>query len=191
MGKGRMETFSDNVIAIVLTIMVLEMKVPMSTKWIALKPMAPVLLSYVLSFVFIGIYWNNHHHLLQATKNVDGKTLWANLHLLFWLTLIPFVTAYMGENHLDPMPVALYGIVMLGAAVGYYVLTRSLVRLHGKTSVISKALGKDLKGQISLALYALAIVLAFAIPVASIVVYVSVALMWLVPDTRIENTLKK
>lgn len=191
MGKGRMETFSDGVIAIVLTIMVLEFKVPMSTKWIALLPMAPVLLSYVLSFMFIGIYWNNHHHLLQVTKNVDGKTLWANLHLLFWITLIPFVTAYMGENHVAPVPVALYGIVQLGCAIAYYILTRSLVRLHGKSSVISKALGEDLKGQISLTLYTLAVPLAFVLPVASVVIYVLVALLWLIPDSRIENHLTK
>lgn len=190
MGKARMETFSDSVIAIVLTIMVLEIKVPLNTELGALRHLGPIFLSYVLSFVFLGIYWNNHHHLLQATKNVDGKVLWANLHLLFWLTLIPFVTAYMGENHLHSLPVALYGVVMLGSAIAYYILTRSLVHLHGKSSIISKAIGEDLKGKISLALYTISIPLAFEVPIASLVIYVCVALLWLVPDSRIERVIK-
>lgn len=190
MTKGRMEAFSDGVIAIILTIMVLEFKVPKTPELQELYHLGPEFFSYVLSFIFIGIYWNNHHHLLQAVTQVDGKILWANLHLLFWLTLIPFVTAFMGENHLTSVPVALYGLVMLMSSIAYYILSRNLVHLHGKRSPIAKALGTDTKGKLSLFFYAIAIPLAMQIPVAAIIVYVLVAMVWLVPDKRIEDTLK-
>ncbi len=147
MSKGRMEAFSDGVIAIIITVMVLELKVPRDADFAALRPLVPVFLSYVLSFVFLGIYWNNHHHLLQAIKQVDGRILWANLHLLFWLSLIPFVTGWMGENHFAPWPVALYGMVLLCAAVAYFILTHALIGLHGRESVLATVLGRDFKGR--------------------------------------------
>lgn len=190
MTKTRMEAFSDGVIAIILTIMVLGFKVPLSSDWSKLLPLVPAFLSYVLSFIFIGIYWNNHHHLLQAAKRVNGKVLWANLHLLFWLTLIPFVTLYMGANHLDSFPVALYGVVMLGSSIAYYILTKSLLHLHGRGSVIGSALGSARKERISVVLYIVAVFLAMQIPLAAIGVYIVVALMWLVPDQRIERSLE-
>src|SRR5215475_5046728 len=187
MSKGRMEAFSDGVLAVVITIMVLELKSPHGTTPAALRPLIPVLLSYVLSFVYIGIYWNNHHHLLHATQRVNGATLWANLHLLFWLSLIPFTTAWMGQNHFDSWPVAVYGIVLLLAGVAYFVLTKALIRLHGHGSTLATSIGRDRKGKLSIAIYAAAIPLAFAKPWIAGVCYVSVAIMWLLPDPRIEK----
>ena len=191
MTKSRMEAFSDGVIAIIITIMVLELRVPLDASVEALVPLIPVILSYALSYVFLGIYWSNHHHLLAATKHVDGRVLWANLHLLFWLSLIPFVTGWMGENHFAAWPVALYGAVLLLAAVAYFILTRALIALHGGDSVIATALGRDFKGKISVVLYAIALPIAFLSPAVACAVYVLVAVMWLVPDRRIEKTLPR
>ncbi|MBK9472350.1 MAG: DUF1211 domain-containing protein [bacterium] len=189
MGKGRLEAFSDGVIAILITIMVLELKVPHGTSPADLLPLVPVLLSYALSFVYLGIYWNNHHHLLQAARHVDGRVLWANLHLLFWLSLVPFTTAWMGENEFAAWPVALYGVVLLLAAVAYFVLTRALVARHGADSVLAAAIGRDGKGMLSLLLYLVGVALAFVLPAAACGVYVLVAVIWLVPDRRIEKRL--
>ena len=189
MTKGRLEAFSDGVLAIIITIMVLEMKVPHEPTWEALKPLAPVVLSYILSFVFLGIYWNNHHHLLQAVKKVNGSVLWANLHLLFWLSLIPFVTGWMGENHFAALPVALYGIVLLLAAVAYFILVKVLVAHHGPESHIAKAIGSGWKEKLSLGLYITAIPVAFPYPLISCIIFIVVAVMWLIPDGRIEKTL--
>lgn len=189
MTKSRLEAFSDGVIAILITIMVLELKVPHGTDLAALKPLLPVFLSYVLSFIFLGIYWNNHHHLLQAVKAVNGATLWANLHLLFWLSMIPFVTAWLGENGVAPWPAALYGVVLMFSGIAYYVLVRTLLAHHEKDSSLAKAIGGDVKGRISVAIYAVAIGLAFVLPWVSIGLYVAVAAMWLIPDRRIERTL--
>ncbi|MBK7189489.1 MAG: DUF1211 domain-containing protein [bacterium] len=189
MGKGRLEAFSDGVIAILITIMVLELKVPHGTSPADLLPLVPVLLSYALSFVYLGIYWNNHHHLLQAARHVDGRVLWANLHLLFWLSLVPFTTAWMGENEFAAWPVALYGVVLLLAAVAYFVLTRALVARHGADSVLAAAIGRDGKGLFSLLLYLVGVALAFVLPAAACGVYVLVAVIWLVPDRRIEKRL--
>ena len=189
MSKGRLEAFSDGVIAILITIMVLELKVPQRADLVALRPVLPVFLSYVLSFVFLGIYWNNHHHLLQAIKQVDGRVLWANLHLLFWLSLIPFVTGWLGENQFAAWPVALYGTVLLLAAVAYFILTQALIGLHGRDSVLATALGRDLKGKISVVIYLMAIPLAFVRSWLAGALYVLVAVLWLVPDRRIEKTL--
>ena len=189
MTKGRMEAFSDGVIAIIITIMVLELRPPTGTDIASLTPLLPAFLSYALSFVFLGIYWSNHHHLLQAIKHVDGRVLWANLHLLFWLSLTPFVTAWMGENHFAPWPVALYGFVLLFSAIAYFILTKVLLAVHGKDSLLAAALGGDFKGQISLVIYAVAIMLSFVAPWASCALYVLVAIMWLVPDKRIEKTI--
>ena len=189
MGKGRLEAFSDGVIAILITIMVLELKVPHGTSPADLLPLVPVLLSYALSFVYLGIYWNNHHHLLQAARHVDGRVLWANLHLLFWLSLVPFTTAWMGENEFAAWPVALYGVVLLLAAVAYFVLTRALVARHGADSVLAAAIGRDGKGMRSLLLYLVGVALAFVLPAAACGVYVLVAVIWLVPDRRIEKRL--
>ncbi len=191
MSKGRMEAFSDGVIAILITIMVLDLKIPGGTDVTVLLPLVPVFLSYVLSFVFLGIYWNNHHHLLQAIKQVDGRVLWANLHLLFWLSLFPFVTGWAGENHFAAWPVALYGVVMLGAAIAYFIRTRALIALHGRDSVLSLALGRDFKGKISVVLYAAAIPIAFADTLLSAAMYVAVAVLWLVPDRRIEKIISR
>ena len=188
MGKGRLEAFSDGVIAIIITIMVLELKVPHGAEWEALGPLIPVLLSYVLSFVFVGIYWNNHHHMLQAARQVNGGILWANLHLLFWLSLIPFVTRWMGENHFAALPVALYGTVLLMAACAYFILARSLIAHHGKDSELALALGRDYKGKVSVILYAAAIPLSFVNAWIATAIYVAVAIMWCIPDRRIENT---
>src|ERR1051326_486578 len=187
MSKGRMEAFSDGVLAVVITIMVLELKSPHGTGLAALKPLVPVLLSYVLSFVYVGIYWNNHHHLLHATQRVNGATLWANLHLLFWLSLIPFTTAWMGDNYRNSWPVAVYGIVLLLAGVAYYILARLLIRLHGQDSTLATSIGSDTKGKISIAIYAAGIGLAFLEPRLANVCYVVVAVIWLVPDRRIEK----
>jgi uncharacterized membrane protein len=187
MSKGRMEAFSDGVLAVVITIMVLELKSPHGTRLSALRPLFPVLLSYVLSFVYIGIYWNNHHHLLHATQRVNGATLWANLHLLFWLSLVPFTTAWMGENYRSSWPVAVYGIVLLLAGLAYYILTRALIRLHGHQSTLATSIGADMKGKISIAIYAAGIALAFLEPRLANLCYIVVAVMWLVPDRRIER----
>jgi uncharacterized membrane protein len=191
MGKARLEAFSDGVIAILITIMVLELKIPHIADWPALRSLLPIFLSYVLSFVFLGIYWNNHHHLLQATKQVDGRVLWANLHLLFWLSLIPFTTGWMGENHFAASPVALYGTVLLLAAVAYFFLTRALIALHGRESALAIALGRDYKGKISVVIYVAAIALAFVNSWFACALYVLVAVMWLLPDRRIEKTLRR
>jgi uncharacterized membrane protein len=187
MNKGRLEAFSDGVLAVIITIMVLEMKSPHGTSLGALRPLIPVFLSYVVSFVYVGIYWNNHHHLLHATQRVNGAILWANLHLLFWLSLIPFTTAWMGETHLEPWPVAVYGTVLLLAGVAYFLLTKALINLHGQASSLASSIGRDRKGQISIAIYVLAIPLSFAQPWISEGFYVIVAIMWLVPDRRIER----
>lgn len=189
MTKGRMEAFSDGVLAIIITIMVLALSPPHEPTLTALRPLVPVVLSYVLSFVFVGIYWNNHHHLLQAIRHVDGRVLWANLHLLFWLSLIPFVTAWMGENPSAPWPIALYGVVLLFASVAYYILARALIAAHGSDSVLAAALGSDVKGKSSVAAYAAAVPLAFVSSWLAYALYILVAIMWLVPDRRIEKTL--
>ncbi|HEX4911561.1 MAG TPA: TMEM175 family protein [Permianibacter sp.] len=189
MGKNRLEAFSDGVIAIIITIMVLELKVPHDTSAHALLALWPVFLSYVLSFVYVGIYWNNHHHMLHTVHHVSGAMLWANLHLLFWLSLVPFVTGWMGENHFAALPTALYGVVLLMAAIAYFILQRIIVRAHGADSVLKRALGRDWKGKVSLLLYGAAIVLAFFSQWLAGAIYGAVALMWLVPDRRIERTL--
>jgi uncharacterized membrane protein len=187
MGKGRLEAFSDGVIAIIITIMVLELKVPHGTDLASLKPLWPVFLSYVLSFVYLGIYWNNHHHMLHATERVSGNVLWANLHLLFWLSLVPFVTAWMGENHFAPAPTALYGAVMLLAAIAYWILLRTILAAHGPHSLLATAVGRDLKGKLSPLLYLIAIPSAFVREWIAGALYVIVALIWLIPDRRIER----
>jgi uncharacterized membrane protein len=191
MTRGRLEAFSDGVIAIIITIMVLELKVPHDASWRSLIPIAPVFLSYVLSFVFVGIYWSNHHHLLQVVERVNGGVLWANLHLLFWLSLTPFVTAWMGENKFAAVPVSLYGGVLLGAAIAYFILARSLLAIHAPDSLLATALGADLKGKISVVIYLVAIPLAFVRSWAACLLYVLVAVMWLVPDRRIERTITR
>jgi uncharacterized membrane protein len=191
MPKNRLEAFSDGVIAIIITIMVLEMKVPHGTDLAALKPILPVFLSYVLSFIYIGIYWSNHHHLLHATHRVSGAILWANLHLLFWLSLVPFVTRWMGENHLAALPAALYGLVLLSAGVAYVILQAAIVARQGRDSVLAGALGHDRKGKLSLVLYVAGIGLSFVSPWLAAAVYVLVAAMWLVPDRRIERVVEK
>ena len=191
MTKGRLEAFSDGVIAIIITIMVLELKVPHGEDLEALRPLVPVFVSYVLSFVFIGIYWNNHHHLLQAVERVNGNILWANLHLLFWLSQVPFATGWMGENHFAPLPEALYGFVLLMAAIAYYILVRAILAHHGHESRVAKALGSDFKGKISVVFYLFALPLAFVNRWIAGAIYVLVAIMWLIPDRRIERRLAK
>lgn len=188
-GKGRLEAFSDGVIAIIITIMVLEMKVPHEVELTALKPLIPVFISYCLSFVYIGIYWNNHHHMLQAVHSINGITLWANLHLLFWLSLIPFVTGWMGENHFAKWPVFLYGVVLLMNALAYSILSNILIKHHGKTSELATAVGKGNKGKISVAIYVTAMVVALLNPWISFGLYVLVAFIWFLPDRRIESKL--
>jgi uncharacterized membrane protein len=189
MNKGRLEAFSDGVIAIIITIMVLELKVPHEADLAALRPLIPVFLSYVLSFIYLGIYWNNHHHMLQAVRQVNGTILWANMHLLFWLSLIPFVTAWTGENFFATVPVAFYGIVLLMSAIAYYILSRVLISHHGKESTLAIAIGRDFKGKISLVIYAVAVLLSLVNSWLAFLLYVSVAIMWLIPDRRIEKTL--
>jgi uncharacterized membrane protein len=189
MSTDRMEAFSDGVIAILITVMVLELPKPEGTDWTALRGALPVLLSYVLSFVYLGIYWNNHHHMFRATERVSGLILWANLHLLFWLSLVPFTTAWLGENHLAPVPVAAYGIVLLAAALAYYALERVIIRDQGSGSLVAAAVGRDLKGKVSPFFYAAGIGLCFVVPWAGVALYTVVALMWLVPDRRFERTL--
>ncbi|GGC96455.1 TMEM175 family protein [Undibacterium terreum] len=191
MDKGRLEAFSDGVIAIIITIMVLELKVPHGTDLNALLPLLPVFCSYVLSFIYVGIYWNNHHHMLHAAKQVSGAALWANLHLLFWLSLIPFVTGWVGENQFTSLPLALYGFVLLMSGFGYYLLARALVASHGGDSALAKAIGKDVKGITSVICYAVAIPAAFWNPWAAFVIYVGVAGMWFIPDRRIEQVMER
>ena len=189
MTRNRLEAFSDGVIAIIITIMVLELRVPIGASFSALRPLTPVFFSYVLSFIFIGIYWNNHHHLLQVVQHVNGRVLWANLHLLFWLSLTPFVTAWMGENHFAESPVALYGMVLLCSAIAYFILTRALLSIHARDSLLAIALGADFKGKISVVIYVVAIPLAFIKWWLAYGLYVLVAVIWLVPDRRIERTI--
>ena len=187
MQTTRLEAFSDGVLAIIITIMVLELKVPHGEDLSALKSLMPVLLSYILSFIYVGIYWNNHHHMLHITKRINGKVLWANLYLLFWLSLLPFVTGWMGENHFAPMPTALYGFVLLMAGTGYWILVRSIVASEGSDSLLAKAIGRDFKGNISLLIYLVGIAFSFYNQWIAQACYVAVACVWLVPDKRIEN----
>src|SRR5678815_86885 len=189
MGKGRLEAFSDGVLAIIITIMVLELKVPHDASPGALVPLIPVFLSYVLSFVYVGIYWNNHHHMLHATHKVSGSILWANLHLLFWLSLFPFTTAWMGENHFAARPSALYGVVLLMAAIAYWLLQQAIIAAEGEGSVLRTAVGSDWKGKLSPLFYVVAIVSTFWAPWIAEAIYVAVALIWLIPDRRIERVL--
>jgi uncharacterized membrane protein len=191
MGKGRLEAFSDGVIAIIITIMVLEMKVPHGESLASLAPLVPVFLSYVLSFVYVGIYWNNHHHMLHASGTVSGGVLWANLHLLFWLSLFPFATGWMGENHFAAVPTALYGLVLLCAAIAYWVLQQTLIASQGVNSLLRKAVGGDWKGTLSPVLYVLGITSTFWSPRLAQAIYVLVAALWLIPDRRIEYTLER
>lgn len=190
MGKGRLEAFSDGVLAIIITIMVLELKVPHGSSPEDLKPLLPVFFSYALSFVYLGIYWNNHHHMLHTIHKVNGRILWANLHLLFWLSLTPFTTAWMGENHFETWTVALYGFVLLMAAVAYFILAKSLVQVHGKDSLIAQALGRDWKGMLSIVLYIAGIGLTFLNPWVGFSIYILVAVMWFIPDQRIEKKME-
>ena len=187
MRKGRLEAFSDGVIAIIITIMVLELKIPHGSDWEAIRPIVPVFFTYVLSFVYLGIYWNNHHHMLYVTERVNGGILWANMHLLFWLSLVPFVTGWMGENHFAPLPTAVYGGVLLAASVAYYILQRLIIAAQGPNSKLKAAVGSDVKGKLSPFIYLAAIALAFVNQWLSDVLYVLVALMWLIPDRRIES----
>lgn len=191
MTKGRLEAFSDGVLAIIITIMVLELKVPHGDDWATLKPLLPIFGSYVLSFIYIGIYWNNHHHLFQSIHKVSGSVLWGNLHLLFWLSLIPFVTGWMGENHFSTLPVALYGFVLFMAGVAYFILARILIKLHGKDSTLGIAYGKNNKGKLSVIIYLLAIGLTFINQWIGFILYIAVAIMWIIPDKRIEKGLKE
>jgi uncharacterized membrane protein len=189
MNKDRLEAFSDGVVAILITIMVLELKIPHGADLESLRPIVPVFLTYVLSFIYIAIYWNNHHHMLHATNRINGKILWANMHLLFWLSLVPFVTGWMGENHFAPLPTAVYGVVLLAAAIAYFILERLIIAQQGPNSKLAAAVGRDLKGKISPLIYAAAIPLAFVNQWISDGLYVLVALMWLIPDRRIESKL--
>ena len=189
MPKERLTAFSDGVIAIIITIMVLELKVPHGTNWSALNALAPVFGSYVLSFLYLAIYWNNHHHFLHTVTRVSGPILWANNHLLFWISLVPFATGWMGENHFAPLPTAVYGLSLLMPALAWYVLQRAIIRKHGMESVLAKALGRDLKGKMSSVLYVVAIALAFVNPWISLAIYALVAVMWLIPDRRIEHAI--
>jgi len=189
MGKGRLEAFSDGVIAIIITIMVLEMKVPQGADLAAIKPLLPAFISYVLSFINIGIYWNNHHHLMHTVQHIDGKVMWANNHLLFWLSLMPFASGWMGENHFAALPTALLGVDLFMAGVAYYILAQCLVAIHGKNSVIGKAVGKDVKGKISVLVYGVAIIASLLSSWISLGLYAVVAIMWLIPDRRIEKKL--
>ena len=189
MSKGRLEAFSDGVIAIIITIMVLELRTPHGSDLASLAPLWPKFASYAVSFAFLAIYWNNHHHMLQATRHVDGRILWANVHLLFWLSLFPFATAWTGESHFAPVPVATYGVVQLFAGCAYYILSRLLIRRHGEDSALARAVGSDRKGRISMALYLAAVGVAFLSPWASCAIFVGVAILWLVPDRRIEKVL--
>ena len=191
MGTSRLEAFSDGVIAIIITIMVLELRAPHEASIEALRPLLPVLASYVLSFVYIGIYWNNHHHMLHVTEQVGGGILWANLHLLFWLSLVPFTTAWMGENHFAPTPVAVYGVVLIMAAVAYYILQRAIIAREGQDSVLARAVGSDFKGRLSPFAYAIAIPMAYVNQWISGALYVAIAVVWLIPDRRIEHEITR
>jgi uncharacterized membrane protein len=191
MSKGRLEAFSDGVLAIIITIMVLELRAPHDTTLEALVPLLPIFGSYVLSFLYVGIYWNNHHHLFQAVRGVNGTILWANLHLLFWLSLFPFVTIWVGEHPFTTWPLVLYGVVLLCAAIAYYILTRALIAQHGRESTLAIALGRDVKGMISPVIYIIAIPLAFVFPWLSYALYAIVAIMWLIPDRRLERSLSQ
>ncbi len=191
MNSNRLEAFSDGVLAIIITIMVLELEVPHGTDLEALMPLLPVILSYILSFIYVGIYWNNHHHMMQAVQKVNGTILWANLHLLFWLSLIPFVTGWVGENHFAELPMAMYGSVLLMAAIAYYILQNRILAAHEKDSLLAKALGKNVKGKISPIIYIIAIFGAFINPWIAGILYILVALMWLIPDKRIEIVFKE
>ena len=191
MNKGRLEAFSDGVIAIIITIMVLELRVPRGESLVALLPLVPVFLCYVLSFLYVGIYWNNHHHMLHATSRVTGPVLWANLHLLFWLSLFPFVTGWMGENHFASAPSAVYGGVLLMAAIAYWVLQQSIIAVEGSNSVLKKAVGRDWKGKLSPVFYVTGIVVSLWLPWIAQLIYLTVALIWLVPDRRIEHALRQ
>ena len=190
MQKNRLEAFSDGVFAIIITIMVLELKIPHTDNINDLRPLIPVFISYVLSFIYVGIYWNNHHHLFHVVERVDGKLLWANLHLLFWLSLFPFATGWMGENHFSTWPVALYGVVLLMAGISYFIMARRLIGVHGKDSKLARAYGKDTKGRISILIYVVSIFVALVYPWLSFGLYSIVALIWLPPDPRIEKILK-
>jgi len=187
MNKTRLEAFSDGVIAIIITIMVLELKIPHGSDWHSLQTLAPKFLSYIISFVYIAIYWSNHHHLLQTLKHVNGSVLWSNTHLLFWLSLVPFATAWAGENHFAELPVAIYSFIMLMAGVSYFILSKTIIKVQGKDSILSSAIGKDLKGIISMIGYAIAVPLAFYFKDGSLIIIISIALLWLIPDRRIEK----
>jgi len=189
MDKGRVEAFSDGVIAIIITIMVLELKAPQGAQLADLKPLAPVFAGYVLSFVYVGIYWNNHHHMMHLVRSVDGSVLWANLHLLFWLSMVPLATAWMGQHPLAPMPVALYGVILLMNGIAYVILQSRLIRLEGRDGALAKAIDTDFKGKLSPVLYSLGIAAAFFVPIVSLVLYVAVACMWVIPDRRVERQL--
>ncbi len=189
MESNRLEAFSDGVLAIIITIMVLELKPPHGADWAALTPLLPVFTSYVLSFVYVGIYWNNHHHLMKATDRIGGGVLWANLHLLFWLSLVPFAAGYLGENHFAAAPTAFYGIILLMSGLAYSILVRSLLAHHGAESALARAIGRDRKGWLSLLLYAVAVAVSFRVPLLANLIYVAVAIIWLVPDSRIEREL--
>jgi uncharacterized membrane protein len=191
MGKERLAAFSDGVIAILITIMVLELKIPHGADFRALEEVWPSLVTYILSFIYLGIYWNNHHHLLHTVTRVDGLILWANLHLLFWLSLIPAATAWMGQNLAEPLPTALYGVILLLPAIAYYLLVLAIIHRHGADSMLAKAIGSDVKGKISPVLYAAGIALAFVAPWVSIAIYALVAVLWLIPDRRIENLIAR
>ena len=191
MNKTRLEAFSDGVLAIIITIMVLELKIPQGTDWNSLQILAPKIISYVISFIYIAIYWNNHHHMLHTVKHVTGGILWANTHLLFWLTLVPFVTAWAGENHFAELPVAAYSFILLMAAIAYFILSKTIVAVHGKESLLSSAIGKDFKGIISVIAYALAVIFTFFLTEISLFLILAIAVLWLVPDRRIENKLKE
>jgi uncharacterized membrane protein len=191
MQKGRVEAFSDGVLAIIITIMVLEIKVPHGKELHVLRPLIPVIVSYILSFVYLGIYWNNHHHMLYTVKHVTGDVLWANLHLLFWLSLIPFVTGWIGENHFAPVPMAFYGVVLFMAAIAYFILQTLIIKNHGPEFILAKAIGKDIKGKISPVLYFMAICSTYVSSWIAGSIYVLVALIWLIPDRRIEIIMKQ
>jgi len=191
MGKGRLEAFSDGVLAIIITIMVLELRVPHGESMSTLAPLLPVFLSYVLSFLYVGIYWNNHHHMLHASKKVTGRVLWANLHLLFWLSLLPFATGWMGENHFAPLPSALYGVVLLAAAIAYWLLQQAIIAVEGPESMLAAAVGRDWKGKLSPILYLTAIATTVWRPWVAQAIYILAALIWVVPDSRIEHVLSE
>ncbi|HTN21918.1 MAG TPA: TMEM175 family protein [Pelobium sp.] len=190
MNKSRMEAFSDGVLAIIITIMVLEIKVPHGAELADIKPLLPVALSYVLSFIYVGIYWNNHHHMMHTVKKVSGAILWANLHLLFWLSLIPFATGWLGENHFEALPLALYGFILLMAAIAYWLLQNVIIKTHGENSILAKAVGKDLKGKASPIIYIVAMIASFYVGWLAIALYIFAALIWLIPDKRIEVILE-